>query len=281
MAWRDALLRLIPPVTIRQAQTRLRSSNTSGVPGVSLVKSKSGRNQLVGWRATLNTPERNYGTTFSFKTYGQRAKELAIAERQRLLDQYGIKAFAMVNAQAMQDATQRFGHLLDNPQPVDITPAQSRARVNALNNWFDQLQPERLYICLKVYFHNIRGINTPMAYVRVTFIGAQNREIKKACPWQRADTRSACPNCGGSFRRLSPPGMARSAGKRLRRAVGMLSWPAPHKPAFRVATTARRRAIRSAANRPRRCCRCSMDLNSRNYLTRNKRVPAACCRNAT
>ena len=50
-SYRDAVLRLIPPVTKRQAQTRLRRNNTTGVPGIFARRVKG---QIVGWIATLD-----------------------------------------------------------------------------------------------------------------------------------------------------------------------------------------------------------------------------------
>jgi len=173
IAWRDAVLRLIPPVTKRQAQISLRSTNTSGVSGVSPVRLKG---QPQGWRATLQTPERSYIKTFSFKTYGAHAKELAIAERKRLLEQYGDDAFVTLNKQATQEATQQFGHLLHSSQPT-VAPAQIATLVRALNQWFDQLHPGQLFVHAKVYPARDRG--TTSVNVRISSARTRNHVLSK------------------------------------------------------------------------------------------------------
>jgi hypothetical protein len=178
LAWRDALLRLIPPETKRQRQTQLKSNNTSGVTGVFAWRL---RGRLLAWRAELATPERIYLKNFSVRTYGEkRAKELAIAERERLLETYGVKAFSTTNAQATRAATQHFGHLLDDdPQPA-VMHAQWIASINALNYWFDQLRPYRLDVRLKVYFQTRDGIsNTPIVYLNIASTGVQTHRTKK------------------------------------------------------------------------------------------------------
>ena len=172
IAWRDAVLRLIPPVTKRQAQTALRRSNTSGVSG---VVTKRNQGQVVGWVAILSTPERNYKKSFSTKVYGHdRAKELAIAERQRLLEQYGTDAFITQNTHATRDATQHFGYLLDNPQPT-LAPTQIAARIRALHQWFDQLYPEHLFVRAKVYPSRTRGYTR--INVRISLDRTQNHVV--------------------------------------------------------------------------------------------------------
>jgi len=143
IAWRDAAMRLVPPVTKQQFRNRLRSSNTSGVPGVS---SKYNQGQLVAWRASLQTPERSHFKSFSTKIYGEeRAKELAIAARQHLLDRYGSDSFINLNEKSRQD----FAHLLEHPQSTP-DPAQAARHLDALNQWFDQLLPEQLSVGLTV-----------------------------------------------------------------------------------------------------------------------------------
>lgn len=168
-AWRDAAMRLIPPVTKRQIQTHLRSTNTSGVSGVS-PKRVQGR--LVAWRVSLRTPERSYFKTFSLKTYGQNAKKLAIAERQRLLDRYGTDSFISLNETSRRD----FAHLLEHPQPGP-DPAEISRRIGALDQWFDQLRPEQLSVSLKVYHSPVKASAT--ASLSITSLGQRYSVVRK------------------------------------------------------------------------------------------------------
>ncbi|MDR0479906.1 MAG: hypothetical protein LBH31_08940, partial [Burkholderiaceae bacterium] len=177
MSWHDVLLRLIPPLTKRQFQTRPYRNNISGVSGVYPHRI---HDEIVAWVAALETPERRYRKTFSIRNHGeQRALELAIAERKRLLDLYRSGVCTLDGAQATQEATQHFGHLPDNPQP-EIAPAQSSALVDVLDHWFDQLRPDRFGVYLNVYFIN-RGAAyfTPVAYLDIVSTGARRRNAKK------------------------------------------------------------------------------------------------------
>ncbi|MDR0782101.1 MAG: AP2 domain-containing protein [Pseudomonadales bacterium] len=176
MAWRDAALRLLPPVTLRELQTRLRSSNTSGVPGVSCERKQG---EAKAWCALLETPERRYRESFPIKTYGeQRAKELAIAARQRMLEQYGVDAFFTVDEQATQQAKQHFAHLLDSPhaQPA-LDASEIAARIYALNHWLGQLRPKWLYVRMNTYRPSNRRYTAN--YVRVRSTGGQDRAAIK------------------------------------------------------------------------------------------------------
>jgi len=168
-AWRDAAMRLAPPVTKRQFQNRLRSSNTSGVPGVT---ARYVQGQLVAWRAILQTPERIHTKSFSIKAYGSRAKELAIAERQHLLDQYGVDAFINLNQKSSQD----FAYLLEHPQLIP-DPAQVAQHLDVLNQWFDQLLPERLSVALNVYHSPVNA--SIAASMRIAAFGQRNNRVTK------------------------------------------------------------------------------------------------------
>ena len=174
IAWRNAALRLIPPNTKLQVLTCLRRHNTSGITGVTLVRRNG---QPIGWKAALKIAGICYRKTFSFRLYGERAKELAIAERQRLLDEYSPATFATFNAKATQEAVEHFGFLLNDAQPpATFTPAQFTERICALDQWFEQLHPERFYVRLKVHRHS-RKWNTDQAAMRITSFGAQKREV--------------------------------------------------------------------------------------------------------
>ena len=171
-AYRDAVLRLIPPVTKREAQTRLRRNNTSGVPGVFPKRAKG---QIAGWIATLDTPHKRYAKTFMLSTHGDRAKELAIAERQRMLQEHGDNTFITVNAQATEEATRHFPELLtdDSPaSPADIAAARTQ-RLRELNQWFDQQHPDQLYVRVRVY-PSRPASETLMAHVRLVTTGSSS-----------------------------------------------------------------------------------------------------------
>jgi hypothetical protein len=168
-AWRDAAMRLTAPITKRQFQTNLRSTNTSGAPGVS---PKRIQGQLVAWRATLQTPARTYSKTFSIKAHGPRAKDLAIAERQHLLERYGTDSFVNLNEKSCQD----FAHLLEHPQPKP-DPAQVSQRIDALNQWFDQLIPEQLSVSLNAYRSPANASMT--ASMRIASFGQRYNVVTK------------------------------------------------------------------------------------------------------
>ena len=178
IAWRDAVHRLVPPVTKRQAQTRPHSNNTSGTSGVSLWRVQG---RIVAWKATLETADRHYCKFFFITTHGnQRAKELAIAERQRMIERHGTDAFLTLNAHATQKAAQHFGHLLNDPgnPEATLTSAQITQRIRALNQWFDQLHPNQLHVRLKIRHPSSRGKNG-MAHALITSFGPQIREAHK------------------------------------------------------------------------------------------------------
>jgi AP2 domain len=85
IAWRDEQLRKIAVLTNHELRRSLRSSNTSGEPGVLFIRSKS---QPEGsWQAKIKLPDRtSVAKTFSVKKHGERgAFKLAVAAREELL----------------------------------------------------------------------------------------------------------------------------------------------------------------------------------------------------
>ena len=158
MAWRDALLRLVPPDTELKRSTRPRSTNTSGVPG---VVPKKVRGQTVGWIAILQTPERRYSKTFSLKTHGEQAKALAIAAREDFLSRQTDR-FVTLNPEASESAEQQFGDLLAQERPAiskapELTGEEVQQRVQELNRWFDTLRPAQAHVSLNLYRNRERG----------------------------------------------------------------------------------------------------------------------------
>jgi hypothetical protein len=85
-AWRDRLVRAHPPALKREIAVRVRRDNKSGVAGVYFREGTGGKNAM--WIAmTRVSPEKGVSKAFSVGRYGPRAKELAVAERQKQLAQ--------------------------------------------------------------------------------------------------------------------------------------------------------------------------------------------------
>lgn len=92
-AWRDDIVKAHPPRTRVQIATQLKSNNTSGIPGVTCQLGRDGN--VVGWIAgTTLSPGKKLTKYFSVGRHGAaQAKLLAIAERQRQLQQMtGLRA---------------------------------------------------------------------------------------------------------------------------------------------------------------------------------------------
>lgn len=85
-AWRDEMLRAHPPVPRNVRAQTLRNTNTSGIPGLTTRKGSDG--QVMAWLASTEImPGQQVSRFFSIKRYGAKAKEMAIAERQKQLQQ--------------------------------------------------------------------------------------------------------------------------------------------------------------------------------------------------
>lgn len=92
-AWRDRQLRAAGVLTFREFHALLRSNNTSGVPGVHLVKS---RQQPEGaWQAKIKLPDgRKLTKNFGVKRFGSRqAFRRAVAARAELLQLIGDRLY--------------------------------------------------------------------------------------------------------------------------------------------------------------------------------------------
>lgn len=84
-AWRDSIVRSVPPVERRARAVKLRSSNQTGIAGVSMVLGRDGN--ALGWKAhTYIAPGRRLQTYFSIKRYGELARDLAISARHAQLE---------------------------------------------------------------------------------------------------------------------------------------------------------------------------------------------------
>jgi hypothetical protein len=86
-AWRDGILRDHPPILRRDKASKIRKNNKSGVSGVVCLYRKDG--SIERWLAKTNLAQdgRILQKSFAITRYGDRAKELAIAERQKQLEQ--------------------------------------------------------------------------------------------------------------------------------------------------------------------------------------------------
>lgn len=85
-AWRDDIVALQPPVERQERANQPRRNNKTGFPGVSCLLWPDGRPRQ--WLAkTYVGPGRLLQKAFSVSRYGDDAQRLAIAERQRQLEQ--------------------------------------------------------------------------------------------------------------------------------------------------------------------------------------------------
>jgi hypothetical protein len=85
-AWRDDIVRQHPPVMRQQRASKLRTNNKTGIAGVTCVLGPDGR--PFQWSAhTYIAPGKLLQKTFSVYRYGDDAQKLAIAERQKQLEQ--------------------------------------------------------------------------------------------------------------------------------------------------------------------------------------------------
>ena len=87
IAWRDEMLAQIKPMTVVEFSQKVRSNNTSGVPGVTFHK--TARQPEGIWQAglTLSSGKR-LRKSFSVLLHGERkAYEMAVQARQAMLDE--------------------------------------------------------------------------------------------------------------------------------------------------------------------------------------------------
>jgi len=126
-AWRNEVVRGHPPPARRERASRLRSNNTSGIPGVSLQCDRTGRPVL--WLAsTYLGPGNVLRKAFSIGRWGAEALPLAIAERQSQLAQ--MSGLSHVHP---AEPWVRAGHAVDGVLPP-LPPAIPRPEVVRSNN---------------------------------------------------------------------------------------------------------------------------------------------------
>lgn len=83
-AWRDEIARAHPPSLKREKSERIIRTNKSGIPGVRCRLGPDGKPQL--WMVQTRIGAQTLLKSFSVGRYGERARQLAIAERQKHLD---------------------------------------------------------------------------------------------------------------------------------------------------------------------------------------------------
>ena len=85
--WRDQVIREHPSILRRDKATKVYRNNKSGIPGVVCLYRKDGSIERWLAKTHLVREGRILQKSFSIARYGERAKELAIAERQKQLAQ--------------------------------------------------------------------------------------------------------------------------------------------------------------------------------------------------
>jgi hypothetical protein len=140
-AYRDAVVRLIPPFTRRQVYRKLPVTNRSGVIGV--WRLETGR--AAYWQAYIDIDGERRSKAFSVKRYGeQQAKELAVAQRAGY-EHLQPDRFATVSDRGRELAQAHFSSLLRHEQvyaaaPAPLRPATVSRRIRLLDAWFEHLR---------------------------------------------------------------------------------------------------------------------------------------------
>lgn len=141
-AYRDAAMRLIPPLTTRQIYGKPDVTNQSGVVGVRFIEAP----RKPAWEARAMLDGRRLSKTFSVELHGaRRAKALAMAQRAEY-EQCRRGRFATVNDQGSDAALAHFSPLLqpdeaDAQPPSRLRQASVQRRIRFLDEWFDDLRP--------------------------------------------------------------------------------------------------------------------------------------------
>ena len=208
-AYRDALMRLLPPYTRRELSVRKRANNTSGTTGVSAVRAQGKgrtRGRIQAWRAILVIDGEMHYRYFSIREHGAQAKQLAIAARQEMLAQCPSR-FATIDTRATQIAETAFPELLqpsvqtetganmdDQTTVADAAVARGRwdkaalqERRDQLNAWFDALRPQMVCVRVSVYQIARRGHTYEGLFVTV---GDGESSSKRAREVKSKDSKS-------------------------------------------------------------------------------------------
>lgn len=122
LAWRDRRLQRTKILMFREFHVQRRSNNTSGIPGVHLVKSIA--QPLGAWQAKIKLPDgRKITKSFSILKFGDRAAfERAAAARD------GMLALIDDRPYLRHPTAKRFAARKSSPPPTRSKPQQNRAR---------------------------------------------------------------------------------------------------------------------------------------------------------
>lgn len=170
LAYRDAVIHALPPITSREKATRLRTDNTSGVAGVFRKIRESG----PYWQAHVGTLDWQRAKSFSVSYYGEEgAKALAVEQRQAWLAEMPSTFHARAD-KAEAAALQQFPERLELvPDVMDRNVMSRKAIDNVLagiNAHFDRLRPVRLTVSVRLdrkgRLRGIVSLNKPSRVAR-------------------------------------------------------------------------------------------------------------------
>ena len=155
LLFRDAVLRLLPPLTAVQRIRRPRVTS-EGIPGVRLVYYETGKPKA--WIASLLTPAKMHMRSFSIKIHGdEKAHALAVEARKALLRAHP-NVFSVSSEEAAEHAEAHFASLLDDdmddlelPLAQGLLPEEVTSRIQALHALFNQFRPSLVHVRLSVY----------------------------------------------------------------------------------------------------------------------------------
>lgn len=151
VAYRNAVIEALPPLTNHEQAVRLRSTNQSGISGVRFVDTDEGG----AWQATLLTREGQKKENFPVSKFGeQAAKSMAISRRRQWLEALPVRHLAYAQ-HAEEVARQHFGDQLlparDVLPELHLSAEDVDARIAAIEARFDAAKPKRLRVRVKDY----------------------------------------------------------------------------------------------------------------------------------
>lgn len=124
-AWRDALVKSLPPTERRARAEKVRANNTTGIPGVFGLLSAQGK--VLGWLAkTYLAHDQILRALFPVNGSGNAARSMAIRERTRQLNQMTGLAKVHPAEEAIRKAPA--------PSSASLPPKRSKSEVVRRNN---------------------------------------------------------------------------------------------------------------------------------------------------
>lgn len=153
-AYRDAIMRLLPPQTQRQrSSTPNRRLTASGIPGVIRTENRGS----AYWIGMFCPGGKKRSKTFSVKRYGEaQAKAMAIEARANLLREHP-DYFMTANADATEVAQANLAHCLQQEtvpvlEPIEVmSPERIEHLLGLVNGWFDRVRPAWVRVSAQVY----------------------------------------------------------------------------------------------------------------------------------